>query len=144
MTALLGQPLDALDTPQLVLDLDVLDANLDRTQTACRERGVHLRVHFKSLKCGGLARYLAGRGVQSFLCAKLNEAEVLADAGIRDIFLANQIIGPLKVRRLAELAKRTDISVCVDDAANVAALGEAARAAGVTLGGLVEVDIGMG
>ena len=43
-------------------------------QTACRERSVDLRVHFKSLKCGGLARYLAAGGVRGFLCAKLNEA----------------------------------------------------------------------
>ena len=65
---------------------------------ACASRGVGLRVHFKSLKCGSLARYLAGNGVASFLCAKLNEAEVLADAGIGDILVANQVIGPIKLR----------------------------------------------
>lgn len=144
MSTLIGQTLSALDTPQLLLDLDVLDANLERMLTAARHHSVRLRVHFKSLKCGGLARYLAGRGVEAFLCAKLNEAEVLADAGIRDIFVANQIIGPQKVRRLAELGRRVAVSVCVDDPANVTALGEAACAASVTLGVLVEVDVGMG
>lgn len=144
MTAPTGLPLDVLDSPQLLLDLDVLDANFGRMRDACRQRSVNLRVHFKSLKCGGLARYLAERGVAGFLCAKLNEAKVLADAGIRDIFVANQIVGLVKLRRLAELAKRATVSVCVDDAANVDAMGEAARAAGVTLGVLVEVDIGMG
>lgn len=144
MTAPTGLPLDVLDSPQLLLDLDVLDANFGRMRDACRQRSVNLRVHFKSLKCGGLARYLAERGVAGFLCAKLNEAEVLADAGIRDIFVANQIVGLVKLRRLAELAKRATVSVCVDDPANVDAMGEAARAAGVTLGVLVEVDIGMG
>src|SRR3974377_65139 len=97
MSDLAGQPLDALDTPQLLIDLDVVDANLDRLFAAARERGVQVRTHFKSLKCAGLARYIVSRGGDTFLCAKLNEAEVLADAGIRDILIANQVVGPSKL-----------------------------------------------
>jgi D-serine deaminase-like pyridoxal phosphate-dependent protein len=138
-----SQTLVSLDTPQLLIDLDVLDANLARMQAACRERGVHLRVHFKSLKCAGLATYLAAKGVDGFLCAKLNEAEVLADAGISDILVANQVIGPIKVRRAAELARRVKLAVCVDDADNVRALDDASRRAGSTLEVLIEVNIGM-
>src|SRR5206468_10213308 len=140
---MLGQPLDALDSPQLLIDLDVVDANLRRLFDACRPRGVKVRVHFKSLKCAGLAKYIAAAGADGFLCAKLCEAEVLADAGLTDIFVANQIVGPIKLRRLAELAKRARVRVCVDDAGNVAAMSRAAQAAGVTLGVLVEVDVGM-
>src|SRR5687768_10049945 len=106
MPDLIGQPLDALDTPQLLIDLDVVDVNLRRMFDACRQRGVAVRVHFKSLKCAGLARYIAAAGANGFLCAKLNEAEVLADAGLTDVFVANQVVGPLKLRRLAELARR--------------------------------------
>jgi D-serine deaminase-like pyridoxal phosphate-dependent protein len=135
--------LDALDTPQLLLDLDVLDANLALMRDDCRRHGKDLRVHFKSLKCGGLAKYLAARGVAGFLCAKLNEAEVLAGAGIRDVFLANQVVGPLKLGRLARLARQVKLRVCVDDPGNVERMGEAARAEGVTLDVLVEVDVGM-
>ena len=138
-----GDPLDALDSPQLLLDLDTLDANLARMQAACRERRVDLRVHFKSLKCGGLARYLGHKGVDRFLCAKLNEAELLAGVGVTDIFLANEIVGPAKLARLADLAKRAKVRVCVDDADNVAEMARAARTAGVTLEVLVEVNIGM-
>ena len=58
----IGQPLDALDSPQLLIDLDVVDANLKRMFGAFRERPVNVRVHFKSLKCGGLARYIAAAG----------------------------------------------------------------------------------
>src|SRR5260370_2982608 len=101
MSDLAGLPLDALDTPQLLIDLDVVDANLRRLFTAARERGVNVRTHFKSLKCGGLAQYIASRGGDTFLCAKLSEAEVLADAGIRDILIANQVVGPAKLPRLA-------------------------------------------
>jgi D-serine deaminase-like pyridoxal phosphate-dependent protein len=138
-----GQPLDALDSPQLLIDMDVLDANLARMRTTLRDRSVVLRVHFKSLKCGGLACYLAEHGVRQFLCAKLNEAEALADAGLRDIFIANQIIGEAKLKRLAELASRADVRVCVDDADNICQMCRAASARGVRIGVLVEVNIGM-
>jgi D-serine deaminase-like pyridoxal phosphate-dependent protein len=143
MSSLLGRPLDALDSPQLLLDLNALDANLRFMQAACKERGVELRVHFKSLKCGGLAKYLAARGVRGFLCAKLNEAEVLADAGLTDLFIANQIVGRQKLDRLAQLARRAKVRVCVDDADNVREMAQAARAAGSTVEVLIEVDIGM-
>ena len=143
MSSLLGQPIHALDTPQILLDLDVIDANVTRLLTPLRGRALDVRVHFKSLKCTGLARYLAGHGLAKFLCAKLNEAEVLADAGLTDLYLANQIVGDIKVRRLVELARRATVRVCVDDADNVATLSRAAADASVTLGVLVEVDIGM-
>ena len=143
MTAPTGQTVDALDSPQLLLDLDVVDANLRRLFTAARGRGVAVRVHFKSLKCTGLARHIAAAGANGFVCAKLNEAEALADAGLTDLFVANQIVGPIKLRRLAELARRARVSVCVDDPQNVADLSRAARDAGVTIGVLVEVDLGM-
>lgn len=138
-----GPAIDTLDSPQLLVDLDIVDANLKRMLAACRERGVKLRVHFKSLKCTGLAKHIAGFGVDGFLCAKLNEAEALADAGITDLFVANQVVGPIKLKRLAELARRTDLRVCVDDAGNVEEMGQAATRAGSRIGVLVEVDIGM-
>jgi D-serine deaminase-like pyridoxal phosphate-dependent protein len=141
---MIGEPLAALDSPQLLIDLDVVDANARRMFGAFRDRPIGVRVHFKSLKCTGLARYLAARGARGFLCAKLSEAEVLVDAGWTDIFIANQLIGPVKLRRLADLARRAQVSVCVDDVGNVAELSRAAVAAGVTIGVLVEVDIGMG
>jgi D-serine deaminase-like pyridoxal phosphate-dependent protein len=143
MTSMLGQPLDALDTPALLLDLDIIDANLQRLREAGQERGVNVRVHFKSLKCGGLAKYIASKGLPTFLCAKLNEAESLAGAGISDILIANQVVGPHKMRRLADLAKRVALRVCVDHPDNVDQLSRAMKDAGATLGVLVEVDIGM-
>jgi D-serine deaminase-like pyridoxal phosphate-dependent protein len=143
MTSLIGQPLDAVDTPALLLDLDVVDANLQKLRQAGQERGVNVRVHFKSLKCGGLARYIAAKGLPTFLCAKLNEAEILAQADIGDILIANQVAGELKMHRLADLAKRVQLRVCVDHADHVDQLSLAMAGAGAVLGVLVEVDIGM-
>jgi D-serine deaminase-like pyridoxal phosphate-dependent protein len=143
MSSFIGQPLSALDTPQLLLDLDAIDANLRRMFEAGKQRGVNVRTHFKSLKCGGLARYINERGGATFLAAKLNEAEALADAGITDILIANQIVGPQKMERLAQLAKRVQLRVCVDRSENVDQLSRAMQAAGATIGILIEIDIGM-
>jgi D-serine deaminase-like pyridoxal phosphate-dependent protein len=143
MAPLLGQPLDALDTPQLLIDLDRVDANVARMLDRFRHKPINVRVHFKSLKCAGLARYLHSIGVKNFLCAKLNEAEVLAQAGLTDLFIANQIVGSIKIKRLVDLARRGEVSVCVDDPQNIDDLSRAAQAAGVTIGVLVEVDVGM-
>jgi D-serine deaminase-like pyridoxal phosphate-dependent protein len=143
MSPVVGQSVASLDSPQLLLDLDLIDANLRRLFDECKRRGINVRTHFKSLKCGGLARYIQAHGCDSFLCAKLNEAEVLADAGITDILIANQIVGAAKMPRLAALAQRLTLRVCVDHPDNVAELSAAMQAAGATLGVLVEVDIGM-
>jgi len=143
MNAVLGQAVESLDTPQLLVALDVVDANLATLLAACDQRGIALRVHFKSLKCTGLAHYLRQRGVDSFLCAKLNEAEALIEAGLTDVFIANQIVGRTKLRMLTELCQRGRVSVCADDPENVRALSQAAVAAETTVGVLVEVNIGM-
>jgi D-serine deaminase-like pyridoxal phosphate-dependent protein len=140
---MIGQALADVDTPQLVLDLDQIDRNLERMFRAGKERKVDVRTHFKSLKCGGLAKYIAARGGKTFLCAKLNEAEVLADAGITDILIANQVVNPQKLARLAAVAKRVTLRVCVDNEDNIDRLSKAMQAAGATLGVLIEVDIGM-
>ena len=135
--------IDTLDTPQLLLDLDGIDANLQTIFAAGKSYGVQVRVHFKSLKCTGLARYIAERGGDGFLCAKLNEAECLVAAGLTDVMIANEVVGPIKLKRLANLAREAKLRVCVDDLAQIPLLAAAATAAGSTLGVLVEVDIGM-
>jgi D-serine deaminase-like pyridoxal phosphate-dependent protein len=143
MVDYVGQPISAVDTPRLLLDLDVVDANLTFLQTACEKARKDLRVHFKSLKCGGLANYLASRGVKAFLCAKLNEAEVLLDADQRDVMVANQIIGSVKLMRLARLARVAKLRVCVDNADNIRTMADHARREGSTIEVLIEVDVGM-
>src|SRR6188768_1259902 len=135
--------IDDLDTPQLLLDLDGIDANLQAMFAAKKRYGVKVRVHFKSLKCTGLARYITERGADGFLCAKLHEAESLVQAGLTDVMIANQVVGPNKLKRLAELAGRGSVRVCVDDSSQIENLSAAAQQAGTTIGVLIEVDIGM-
>jgi D-serine deaminase-like pyridoxal phosphate-dependent protein len=137
-------PSSPVDTPALLLDAGALKANIQRMAAFFTHRHSKLRPHFKSHKCTTIARLQMEAGAVGITCAKLGEAEVVADAGIRNILIANQIAGPLKIRRLIELCRRTDPMVAVDSAENVRMLSEYAAAAGVDLSVLVEVDVGMG
>ena len=138
-----AQEKTALDTPALLVDLDALDANIARMAGCFRQHGVNWRPHTKGIKVPQIAQRLIDAGAIGITCAKLGEAEVMAAAGIEDILIANQIVGPQKIARLAELRRRCDVIVAADSEDNVAMLAEAARAAGVVLRVVIEVNIGM-
>lgn len=138
-----GRSLDEIDTPSLLLDADALQSNIARMAAFFTNRPSRLRPHFKSHKCTHIARLQMQAGAVGITCAKLGEAEVIADAGIREILIANQIVGHLKIARLVQLARRAAPIVAVDSEANVRMLSAAASAAQVEIGVLVEVDIGM-
>ncbi|MBN1344828.1 MAG: DSD1 family PLP-dependent enzyme [Phycisphaerae bacterium] len=138
-----GKPLDAADTPALLLDVDAAEANLQTMAEYFNGRPCKLRPHFKSHKCTTLARRQVALGAVGITCAKLGEAEVLAAAGINDILIANQVVGAVKMPRLVEVARRSTLRVAVDSQANVRELSQAASAAGVEVGLLIEVDVGM-
>ncbi len=133
----------ALDTPALVVDLDIMAGNIERIARTCRDHGVGWRPHTKGQKTPEIIRLELAAGAIGITCAKVGEAEVMVGAGIGDILIANEIVGEIKLRRLVELLARTDITVCVDDPRNIAALGAAAAGRGRRLGIVAEVDIGM-
>ena len=144
-TNLIGKPIEDLDTPALLLDRAACDRNLRKMAEFFRDRPCRLRPHFKNHKCVTLARrQLEAGSAVGITCAKLGEAEILVDHGIEDVLIANQVVGGGKMRRLADLARRARVRVAIDDLAQAEALSEAATAAGVRVGALVEVDIGMG
>ena len=134
----------SVDTPALLLDAAALRSNIERMAAFFVNRHCKLRPHFKSHKCTAISRLQMKAGAVGITCARLGEAEVVADAGIRNILIANQIIGPLKIRRLIELCRRAEPMVAVDSADNVKMLSEGALVAGVSIGVLIEVDVGMG
>ncbi|MCA9102769.1 MAG: DSD1 family PLP-dependent enzyme [Planctomycetales bacterium] len=138
-----GATLDQIDTPALCLDADALEANIARAADICRRNAKQWRPHSKGHKSPALARLQLDVGAIGVTCAKLGEAEVMAAHGIRDILIANQVVGPQKVRRLAMLRRSADPIVAVDDVHHVAEIADAARALGVEIRLLVEVDIGL-
>ena len=132
-----------LDTPALIVDLDLMERNIERMAGYMKGAGVDWRPHTKGIKVPAIAHKAIAAGAVGVTCAKLGEAEVMAGAGIRDILIANQIVGPTKIARLVNLRPHADVMVCVDEADNVAELGAAATANGVTLRVLVEVNVGL-
>ncbi len=137
-----GMPEDEIDTPALVLDLDAFEANLDRMAELLEGTGVKLRAHAKTHKSPVIARLQMARGAIGQCVQKVSEAEILAWGGIPDILVSNQVVGAPKLARLAALQLISKVAVCVDDAAQVAALEQAAAAANARLTVLIEIDCG--
>ncbi|HET7083177.1 MAG TPA: alanine racemase [Rhizomicrobium sp.] len=131
-----------LDTPALLADLDVLEANIAHIAASCRAHAIAWRPHFKGHKTLEIAQMQISAGAIGITCAKLGEAEILAANGIKDILIANQIVGPLKIARLMELLDMADVIVAVDGAENVGELAAAAGKAGKVLRVVIEVNTG--
>jgi len=139
-----GEGVDAIETPALVIDLDAMERNLARMAEFARTHGVRLRPHAKMHKSATIARLQMQAGAVGVCVQKLSEAQVLADLGVDDIFITNEVIAPSKLERLAALAQRIRLAVAVDSALGVERLARALRSAGGTLDVFVEIDVGQG
>jgi D-serine deaminase-like pyridoxal phosphate-dependent protein len=139
----LGMPINRLDTPALLIDLDVLEKNIAQMAAFFEDHEAVLRPHMKTHKCPRIAKMQLAEGAVGITCAKVSEAEVFASSGISDILIANQVTGEVKLKRLAALAEACDLKVAVDNPLNVENLERVCAKTGTQIGVLVEVDIGM-
>jgi D-serine deaminase-like pyridoxal phosphate-dependent protein len=137
-----GMSVADLDTPVLMVDLDLLEANIARMARALEAGRARLRPHYKTHKTPAIALKQLEAGAIGITCAKVEEAETLVYAGIKDILIANQVVGARKIARLAGLARHADLMVAVDDPRNVDELSLGMVEAGATLRVLVEVNVG--
>lgn len=140
----IGDDMQDIDTPALMIDLDAFEANVAALAKTVRDFGVRLRAHSKTHKCPEIAKRQIAAGAVGVCCQKVGEAEAMVAGGVGDVLVTNQIWGERKLARLAALATSARIGVLADDADNIRDLGEAARAAGVTLDVYVEIDVGAG
>jgi len=136
--------IEELETPIPVVDLDILGSNISRLQTYLARHNIANRPHIKTHKIPAIAQMQIDAGAIGITCQKIGEAEVMAEAGIRDIFLPYNIVGESKLDRLMTLARRVDISLTADSEFVARGLSVAATKAGLTLNVLVECDLGMG
>ena len=135
---------ETLDTPSLIVDLDRLERNIASWAAYAKDAGVKLRPHGKTHKCVEIARRQMEAGAVGLALAKTGEVEVMAEAGIRDVFLAYEAVGGPKLPRLIALASRIHLRVGVDSPEGAEPLAAAAADAGVALEVLLEVDSGLG
>ena len=131
-----------LETPVPVIDLDRVEANLKKMQDYCDAHGLKLRPHIKTHKIPAFAHRQVELGAGGITCQKLGEAEVMSQAGMNDILISYPMVGVGKAARLAEVAKHTKLRVAVDSSEALNTVADAAKAAGVTIGVLVEFDSG--
>lgn len=136
---------DWLDTPAVCVDLDLMDANLQRMAAKSKKSGVKLRPHIKTHKSIWIAQEQLRYGAVGITTAKLSEAEVMvqADVGINDILIAFPIVGPLKLKRLGNLLEKARIIVSVDHVESARGISELGLSLGRTISLYVDVNSGM-
>jgi D-serine deaminase-like pyridoxal phosphate-dependent protein len=140
---MVGEPRDAPATPALLLDLPRVRRNIAEMERRMAKLPAALRPHAKIHKNPELGRMQLQAGAIGLTTATVWEASAMVDAGLSDVLIANQVVGPLKAAELARLAGSARVIVAVESAANAEQLASAAVAAGSEIGVLVEVDVGL-
>src|SRR5215204_3722887 len=133
-----------LDTPAVIVDLDIMDRNLSRMAAYCREHQLLLRPHTKTHKIPELAKRQLAGGATGITVAKIGEAEVMLNAGITDMLIAYPIVGAEKTARLARLAEQAVITVSLDSEEAARGISQASARQGTSVGILIEMDVGFG
>ena len=141
---LIGTPISDLDTPCLVVDMDNLDHNMSVMADYYQNRNTKLRGHGKNHKTPAIAMRQINRGgtVGGVCSAKVSEAEVMIHAGITNVMITSEIIAPLKIQRLCNLAKQAEVIVACDNLDNARTISMAAVSHGVNIGLVVELETG--
>lgn len=141
--SLMGRPIDQVDTPVPLLDLDAFQRNATYISRVLAEEGITWRPHTKAHKSPRLAHLQIRCGAVGVTCAKVSEAEVMVAGGIQEVLVANHLGLRRKWDRLAALQHDANVIACVDDPEHVHLASAAATTANVSIPLLIEVDIGM-
>ena len=147
--SLIGQGVDAIDTPALVVDLDAAGRNLQRMAEFAARHRLRLRPHAKMHKSAAFAHLQLQAGAVGLCTQTVAEAEALAATGVNDLFISNEVIALAKLHRVAALAHRLHarggrLAIAVDSEVGIARLAQAMRLTNVGIDVFVEVDIGQG
>lgn len=142
--AKIGDALELVSSPALLIDLDAFGFNLAQMADYSRQHNIALRPHAKAHKSTAIAKAQIASGAVGICCQKLSEAYPFANEGIKSIHISNQFVGAAKVAMAIELARHVNLSVCVDHVEQIVPLGIAAKEAGVRIAVLPEVDVGQG
>ena len=147
--AAVGDFVGAIDTPALVIDLDAMDRNIARMAAFAQSHGVRWRPHAKMHKCAALAQRLVAAGAIGACVQKTAEAEALAQRGVADLYISNEVVAPAKLARVAALARTLRarggrLAIAVDHAEGVARLAQALTGEHDAIDVFVEIDVGQG
>lgn len=143
---LIGQTVNAIDTPALVVDLDAMDRNLASMASFARQHKVRLRPHAKMHKSAALAKLQIAAGAVGVCVQKTSEAEAMVAGGVYDVFISNEVISPLKLARIAALTRavaphKGRIALCVDSTEGINRLAVSMNEARLTSGLATAIDV---
>ena len=142
----IGTSINDLETPSLIIDLEAMESNFSVISETYADSTCKMRQHAKNIKCPDILwRQIEIGGTLNGVCAaKVSEAEVMVEGGIRDVLITSEVVGSDKQKRLAYLAKRANIKVCIDNKDNLTELSSITASIGSKIGVLIEVDTSMG
>jgi D-serine deaminase-like pyridoxal phosphate-dependent protein len=140
---MIGTPVEDLETPAIVIDLDIMERNLEAAASYARQHSLRLRPHTKTHKIPALGKRQLDLGAAGLTVAKVGEAEVMTRSGTPDLLVAFPVIGASKVARLLAVARERNVTVSLDSIEAANGLSEGAVAAGMEIGVLAEFDAGL-
>ena len=132
-----------IDTPSIIVDLDIAEKNIKKMQDFANSQNVSMRPHSKTNKSPYWAKKQITQGAIGICCAKLGEAEEMAMAGIKEILIPNQIVGKSKIQRLVDVNKISKVIVAVENKSNLNELAQAFKNNSQILSVIIEVNVGM-
>ncbi|KAF4993343.1 hypothetical protein FDECE_13458 [Fusarium decemcellulare] len=141
-----GDRLETLDTPSMIVDLDIMEANIKKLMDRLLPTGRNIRPHLKTSKSATVAKKLVAAGAKGGCVAKLSEAEAITAAGFTDLLITCEIVGPAKVKRLVELfRKHRDLRIVVDSEVGATAINDALAKSGIEdpITVLIDLDVGL-
>lgn len=141
-----GDRVEDLDTPSMIVDLDLVEANLKKLMDKLLPTGLNIRPHLKTSKSAVVANKMAQAGAKGGCVAKVSEAEVIAATGFDDLLITCEIVGPAKVRRLVDLYRNhRKIRIVVDSEVGASAINKALEASGIDepISVLIDLDVGL-
>jgi D-serine deaminase-like pyridoxal phosphate-dependent protein len=141
-----GDTISTLDTPSMIVDLDLMEANLSKLMNQLLPTGVSIRPHLKTTKSAILAKKLIAAGAKGGCVAKLSEAEVMCNLGFTDVLITCEVIGAAKVRRLVELFEKfKSLRIVVDSEIGAKAIEKALEDSGIEepIMTLIDLDVGL-
>jgi D-serine deaminase-like pyridoxal phosphate-dependent protein len=137
-----GDPISAIETPALIVDLDAFEANLKTMADYAKAKGIRVRTHAKTHKCAEIAKRQMALGAVGVCCQKVSEAVALVTGGVTDVLVSNEVLHPAKLARLAALSGQARIGICVDSDLGLDRLLLAAAGAAAPIDAYVELEVG--
>ena len=144
MSEQIGTPVRDLQTPVLLIDLDVMEKNLKRMVSFFRDSSVNLRPHSKTHKSPFIASKQIEMGASGICCQKVSEAEIMTQGGIENILISSEIVSPAKLERVSSLSNNCDLMLVVDHVKGAELLSDVMEKNQTEIGVLVDIDVGQG